>query len=44
MFLIDGFVFECVRRNVVDLGRGVDGGFCLNEEEKVSEWWKNIFF
>lgn len=37
MFLIDGPVLECARRNVADLGRGVDGGFCSNEEEKVSE-------
>lgn len=35
MFLIDGPVLECARRNVADLGRGVDGGFCSNEEEKV---------
>lgn len=28
MFLIDGPVLECARRNVADLGRGVDGGFC----------------
>lgn len=34
MFLIDGPVLECARRNVADLGRGVDGGFCSNEEEK----------
>lgn len=42
MFLIDGPVLECARRNVADLGRGVDGGFCSNEEEKVSECRKNI--
>lgn len=37
MFLIEGPVLECARRNVADLGRGADGGLCSNDEKKVSE-------